>query len=54
MEKPVQYEVLLRNDKYVLQVYSNFGYPLRHLLFQAEYDTKEEAELSGVRILKNK
>ena len=40
----MQYEVLYRENKYVWEIYSRFGYPLRKILVSGEADTKEQAE----------
>lgn len=40
----MQYEILKRENKYIWEIYSRYGSPLRKILASGETNTKEEAE----------
>lgn len=43
----MQYEILQRGGKYIWELYSRFGSPLRKILAFGEADTKEDAEFQA-------
>lgn len=48
----MQYEILNRGGKYIWEIYSRYGSPLRHVLAFGEADTKEEAEYEAQEKMK--
>ena len=48
----MQYEILERNGKYVWELYSKWGYPLRKVLKSGECETRQQADAEAYFALK--